>query len=290
MHGTELGYKGLIKQELIPLSVESVANCIQRGGTILKSARSDAFYDQAVRQKVADFLQSQGVTGLIVLGGNGSFQGALKLQQQGGPTTVGIPCTIDNDINGTEYCIGFDTCCNTALEAIDKIRDTALSFDNNFLVEVMGRASGFIAAHVGVAGGAELILTPEFPMTTDQIIESLTEKKRQKLASIIVAAESGNPGWCFNLAKEIKEKADLTYRVCILGHTQRGGSPTAKDRLIATRMGYHAIQVLQQSKGSQMICVRSNEVTHRPFPSPEEGTRFFNDQALLTINQQISGC
>jgi 6-phosphofructokinase 1 len=288
MYGAELGYKGLLKQELIPLSVESVANCIQRGGTILKSARCDDFFQPEVRQKVADFLNLQGITGLIVLGGNGSFQGALKLQQQGGPATVGIPCTIDNDINGTEYCIGFDTCCNTALQAIDKIRDTALSFDNNFLVEVMGRASGFIAATVGVAGGAELILTPEFPMTSDQIIESLTCKKRQKLASIIVAAESGTPGWTFSLAKEIKEKADLTYRVCILGHTQRGGSPTTKDRLIATRMGYHAIEVLKKGKSGQMICLNKGEIAHTKFPDSKNGTRFFDNQELLHINERIS--
>lgn len=288
MYGTEFGYKGLIQQQLIPLDAASVANCIQRGGTILKSARCSDFFDPAVRQQVADFLQDQGITGLIVLGGNGSFQGALKLHEQGGPATVGIPCTIDNDINGTEYCIGFDTCCNTALEAIDKIRDTALSFDNNFLVEVMGRASGFIAATVGMAGGAELILTPEFPMTTSQIIETLTCKRRKKLTSIVVAAESETPGWSFNLAREIKEQADITYRVCILGHTQRGGSPTTQDRLMATRMGYHAIEILQTGLSGHMTSLQCGEITHQPFPAPDNGTRFFNDQDLLHINELIS--
>ena len=288
LFGAELVLKGLIKHELLPLTKESVANCIQRGGTILKSARCDEFYKASSRQKVADFLRTQGITGLIILGGNGSFQGALKLQEEGGPPTVGIPCTIDNDINGSEYSIGFDTCCNTALQAIDKIRDTALSFENNFLVEVMGRASGFIAAEVGVAGGAELILTPEFPLTTNQIIDALTQKKRKKLASIIVAAESGTPGWTFNLAKEIQEKANLNYRVCILGHTQRGGSPTVKDRLIATHMGYHAIQVLQSGESGKMICLKQDKITHTDFPSAENGTRFFDSKELLLINERIS--
>lgn len=288
MFGSEMGYKGLIKQELIPLTTESVANCIQRGGTILKSARCDDFYNANTRQKVADFLNLQGVTGLIVLGGNGSFQGASKLQEQGGPATVGIPCTIDNDINGSDYSIGFDTCCNTAVQAIDKIRDTALSFDNNFLVEVMGRASGFIAAEVGVAGGAELILTPEFAMSTDEIVEALTHKKRKKLASLIVAAESATPGWTFNLAKEIEKKAGLTYRVCILGHTQRGGSPTVKDRLIATRMGYHAIEVLQNKKSGKMVCLKNGKISETNFPSAKNGTRFFDAKELLLINERIS--
>lgn len=288
MYGTEFGYKGLIQEELFPMTTESVANCIQRGGTILRSARSDAFFKESTRQKVADFLQQKGITGLIVLGGNGSFQGASKLEEQGGPATVGIPCTIDNDINGTEYCIGFDTCCNTAIQAIDKIRDTALSFDNNFLVEVMGRSSGFIAAAVGAAGGAELILTPEFPTTTDEIINALTHRKRKKLASIIVAAESDKPGWTFNLAKEIKDKANLTYRVCILGHTQRGGSPTAKDRLIATRMGHRAIELLQAGKTRKMVCVKHSKVDNTDFPAADNGTRFFDDKELLLINEKVS--
>jgi 6-phosphofructokinase 1 len=286
--GSEMGYEGLIKQELKPLSSESVANCIQRGGTILKSARSDGFYRESVREQVVYFLKEQGITGLIVLGGNGSFQGAAKLEEQGGPPTVGIPCTIDNDIYGTEYSIGFDTCCNTALQAIDKIRETALSFDNHFIVEVMGRASGFIAAEVGVAGGAELILTPEFPMSTDEIISSLVHKKRKKLASIIVAAESARPGWTFDLAKEIQQKAELDYRVCILGHTQRGGSPTVKDRLIATRMGHYAIELLQRGKSGKMICMKNNEVTYTRFPRPKDGTRFFDAKELLLMNEKIS--
>lgn len=288
MFGSEMGYEGLIKEELQPLSVESVANTIQRGGTILKSARSQGFYDENTQQKAADFLHAQGITGLIVLGGNGSFQGAKKLEQKSQISVIGIPCTIDNDIAGTDYCIGFDTCCNTALQAIDKIRDTALSFDSNFLVEVMGRSSGFIAAEVGTAGGAEFILTPEFPMSADDILQLLAKKKRKKLASIIVAAESDQPGWTINLANEIREKSGINYRVCVLGHTQRGGSPTAMDRLMATRMGHHAVELLQAGKSGLMVSLQDDKITSTPFRNPENGTRFLDEKELLVINQTVS--
>ena len=288
MFATTMGFEGLIQRDLIPLDEKSVANCIQRGGTILKSARSVDFMQASVQKKAARFLAKKKIDGVIVLGGNGSFQGAMSLHAAGGPAVIGIPCTIDNDIVGTDYTIGFDTCCNTALQAIDKIRDTALSFDNDFLIEVMGRSSGFIACEVGIAGGAELILTPEFPMSTDAIIQKILHRKREKLASIIVAAESGDPGRTIDLAKAIKAKTGHDYRVCILGHTQRGGTPTVRDRFIATQMGHHAITLLEAGESGKMVCSHNGGIGSAAFPPPELATRYLDDQSLLRMNQTIS--
>lgn len=282
---SESGFSGLVKQKLTPLTARSVANCIQRGGTILKTGRCEAFHDPAVRKQVREFLQAQHIDALIILGGNGSFAGVSLLNQEGGPNVIGIPCTIDNDINGTEYCIGFDTACNTALEAIDKIRDTAFSLDKNFIIEVMGRASGFIAVNVGIAGGAEIILIPEFPVTVDQLANRIKQKSNQKLASIIVAAEANQPGHCFQLAEEIKEKTGVIYKVCVLGHTQRGGIPTDKDRVMGTLMGAQAVEALMHGHTQQMVAVHNGKITLVDFPDPKQATRYFDDKTLLRRNE-----
>ena len=287
VYGSELGYCGLMKQKIHPLTQASVANCIQRGGTILKTARCVEFHNKSKRDQCRQFLNNQGIDGMIVLGGNGSFIGATLLEQEGGPKAIGIPCTIDNDIIGTEYCIGFDTACNTALEAIDKIRDTAYSLDRNFLIEVMGRASGFIAVDVGIAGGAEIILTPEFPITTEQLVAKIQKKRRKKMASIIVAAEADQPGYSMELAKEIKALSGLDYKVCILGHTQRGGTPTAKDRTTGSIMGARAVEALLDGQSQKMVAVKDGEIKIQPFPDPKHSTRFFDDKELLLLNEVI---
>jgi 6-phosphofructokinase 1 len=284
--GVEGGYGGLINESVIPLTQKSVANCLQRGGTFLKTGRSLEFHDKLVRDKCRKFLRKQGVHGLIVLGGNGSFQGATLLSAEE-PTdlqVIGIPCTIDNDIPGTEYCIGFDTARNTALQAIDKIRDTAFSTDRNFLIEVMGRASGFLAVDVGIAGGAEMMLLPEFPISTDALIEQIKHSQRHKMASIIVVAEGGKTGHSVELAEEIRAKTGILYTVCILGHTQRGGSPTVLDRKVAALMGAKAVEAFEQGINHQMTSLQGSTITLSPFPTISHPTEFFSDQKLLELN------
>ncbi len=279
------GYEGIIKGDIQPMGVESVANTILRGGTILHTARFPEFKDAAVRAQAKQRLGELGIDGMVVIGGDGSFRGASMLQSEGGPKVVGIPCTIDNDIPNTEYSIGFDTARNTALEAIDRVRDTAFSLNRNFLVEVMGRASGFLAVDVGIAGGAEFILIPEIPTSIDKIIDRLTHRNRTKLASIIVVAEADDPGRSIQIAEQIKQQSGIIYKVCILGHTQRGGSPTVKDRKVASLMGAKAVDLLLQGKSNQMIAMRGDDLMAVPFPDPGQPARRFSNAELLKTNE-----
>ncbi len=285
--GTELGYCGLMDQSIFPLSSESVANCIMRGGTILKTGRCLEFHDKSKRDRCREFLSQQNIDAMIVLGGNGSFIGANLLAEEGGPNVIGVPCTIDNDINGTEYCIGFDSARNTALDAIDKIRDTAFSLDRNFIIEIMGRESGFLAIDVGIAGGAEIILIPEFPMTTEQLVTKIKNKRREKLGALIVAAEAGEPNSSVRIAKEIKAFSGIEYKTCILGHTQRGGTPTVLDRKIGSIMGAKAVGALREGQSNHMMAMQHASITIAPFPDPENATRFFDDKTLLQLNEII---
>jgi 6-phosphofructokinase 1 len=287
VYGAENGYSGLIHQNIRPINSDFVGNIVQRGGTVLKTGRCPEFKDPTVRAASATYLQQLGIDYLVVLGGDGSFRGAGLLAQEGGPATIGIPCTIDNDITGTEYCIGFDTARNTALEAIDKIRDTAYSLDNSFMIEVMGRATGFIAVDVGISGGAEAILIPEFPITTEALIEKLQKKRRKKGTSIMVVAEADCPGRSVALAEEIKRLSGIEYKVCILGHTQRGGSPTVIDRKIGSIMGAKAIEGLLNGESCKMVAEVAGELMLVPFPDPKTGTRFFKDKKLLEMNDII---
>lgn len=285
--GAENGYSGLIHQNLIPITSDYVGNIVQRGGTILKTGRCPEFKDPGVRKATAHFLKSLKIDYLLVLGGDGSFRGASLLSEEGGPATIGIPCTIDNDIPGTDYCIGFDTARNTALEAIDKIRDTAFSLNRNFMIEVMGRATGFIAVDVGISGGAEAILIPEFPITTEALVEKIQNKRRKKGTSIMVVAEADHPGRSVALAEEIKQRSGIEYKVCILGHTQRGGSPTVIDRKIGSLMGAKAIEGLLQGENRKMVAEVADEIVLVPFPPPDKGTRFFKDKKILELNDII---
>lgn len=286
VYGAEGGYGGLVNEALIPLNQKSVANCLQRGGTFLKTGRFPKFHEKSIRDKCRQILQKYGIEGLIVLGGDGSFQGATLLSSEEATQlqVIGIPCTIDNDIPGTDYCIGFDTARNTALAAIDKIRDTAFSTDRNFLIEVMGRTSGFLAVDVGIAGGAEMMLLPEYPISTDALIENIKQSQRHKIASIIVVAEGGRTGHSVELAEEIKVKTGILYTVCILGHTQRGGSPTVLDRKIAALMGAKAVEAFLEGVTHKMTALTGNEITLSPFPSRDRTTEFFSNQKLLDLN------
>lgn len=255
------GYVGMIENKMIPLQMRDMANIIQRGGTILKTGRSMEFMKPEFRKKAADNLRAAGIDGLICIGGDGSFRGAQSLIEEHQIPVIGVPGTIDNDVYGTDNTIGFDTAVNTALSAIDKIRDTADSHDRIFIVEVMGRNSGFIASQVGLAGGAEEILTPENIIPVDKIVEKLkASHARGKTSSIIVTAEGQKPGRAYDLAEAIRKKSNLDAKVCILGHQQRGGSPTAQDRILASRLGSHAVMSLLGGKSNLMIGTQGNDL------------------------------
>lgn len=291
-HGIEVvasysGYQGLVSEELIPLNTIGMANCIQLGGTILKTDRCLAFFDPKVRKRCVHFLKQKQIDGLVVIGGDGSFRGAALLYAEGGPPVVGIPATIDNDIEGTEYTIGFDTARNTALDAIDKIRDTASSHNRNFMVEVMGRRAGFLALDVGIAGGAEYILIPEAPIAVDELAARILDPSRKKLSSIMVVAEGEHPGHTLALANQLREKTGVVYRVCILGHTQRGGSPSALDRKVASLMGNKATQMLIDGNHNKMVALVNDRLMPMDFPNPEHPARKVSDRKLLEINEMI---
>jgi 6-phosphofructokinase 1 len=259
------GYTGVVQNRMLPMSMGSVANIIQRGGTILKSGRAPEFLKAETRALAAANLRAAGVDGLIVIGGDGTFRGAQLLSEEHGIRVVGIPGTIDNDIFGSEETIGFDTALNTALEAIDRIRDTAASHDRLFIVEVMGRDSGFIAVDVGVAGGAEEVFIPETLANVDQAIQSIQRGvQRGKTSSILVAAEGQKQGRAYDLAEQIRRKAGFESKVCVLGHIQRGGPPTARDRILASRLGFSAVRALQNGLTGVMMAVQSGQIVSVP--------------------------
>jgi 6-phosphofructokinase 1 len=260
VYGVNKGYSGLLEGQINPMTVGSVANIIQRGGTILKTDRCLAFHQKSVRREAAQLLKRKGIGGLVVIGGDGSFTGAHLMQKETGFPVIGIPGTIDNDIAGTEDTIGFDTAVNTGIDAIDRIRDTASSHDRIFLVEVMGRSSGFIACQVGIGGGAETILVPEKKETLAAVCKNIDRgSKRGKSSSIIVVAEGEKPGLSQRLANDLTRRG-YNPKVCILGHTQRGGSPTAHDRMLASILGASAVTYLLAGKSNAMVGVESNEV------------------------------
>ncbi|MFT4025092.1 MAG: 6-phosphofructokinase [Flavihumibacter sp.] len=238
--GVMRGYSGMVEDDIFKMESRSVANIIQRGGTILKTARCKEFFEYEGRKKAYENLKKRGINGLVVIGGDGSFNGALKFSQEFDIPCIGLPGTIDKDIAGTDFTIGFDTAANTAVEAIDKIRDTADAHDRLFIIEVMGRDAGYIALHSGIATGAEHILIPEKKTDIEAVVDSLAEKeKRRKLVNLIIVAEGDEFGGAEEVAKHVKSKLpNVDTRVCILGHIQRGGSPTCLDRLIASRMGF----------------------------------------------------
>ena len=259
------GYQGMLDLKFQELSLRSVANTIQRGGTILKTGRCLEFLKPEARKKAIENLKSAGIEGLVCIGGDGSFRGAHALWTEHKFPVIGIPGTIDNDIYGTDLTIGFDTAVNTALDAIDKIRDTAASHDRLFIVEVMGRNSGFIASHVGLAGGAEAIFTPDIPITVDQAIDKIKiGLTRGKTSSILIAAEGQKPGRAYDLADQIRKKSGFDAKVCILGHQQRGGSPTASDRILASRLGSAAVEMLLRQESDLMLGIQGSQIVSVP--------------------------
>lgn len=252
--GVQRGYKGLVLGELDEMGSRSVSNIMQRGGTILRSSRCKEFETDEGRQKAKKTLEAFGIEGLIVIGGDGSFRGADALHQIWDGKIIGVPGTIDNDIFGTDYTIGFDTAVNTALQAIDKIRDTAEAQERYFLVEVMGRHAGFIALESGIAGGAEEVLVPEISTRLEDIHKRLMQgKQRGKTSSILIIAEGNQEGTAFEVAEKLKKLCGSEYRVVVLGHIQRGGSPSARDRILGTKLGAYAIDMMQQGASNIMV-------------------------------------
>ncbi|MCM3323112.1 6-phosphofructokinase [Cytobacillus kochii] len=258
VYGIYGGYTGLIHGNIEKLELGSVGDIIHRGGTILYSARCEEFKTEEGRQKGIENLKAHQIEGLVVIGGDGSYRGALALTEAGFPC-VGVPGTIDNDIAGTQYTIGFDTALNTVIDAIDKIRDTASSHERTFIIEVMGRDAGDIALWAGLAGGAETILIPEVNYDIDEIATKLKSGlDRGKRHSIIIVAEGVCSG--IEFAKQVESATSLETRVSVLGHIQRGGSPTAFDRVLASRLGAHAVELLAKEKGGQAVGLNNNQV------------------------------
>jgi 6-phosphofructokinase 1 len=257
------GYEGLLNREFGPLDLGSVDDIIQRGGTILRSARSERFKTEAGQEQAVANLKEAGIEGLIVIGGEGSYRGAEALAKRG-IATVGVPGTIDNDIPCTDYTIGFDTAVNTVVEAMNKIRDTATAHERTFVVETMGRASGQIALAAGLAGGAESILIPEIPYNLDNVCQRLKwSAARGKVHSIILVAEGVASG--YTIAQEVKKRTGFDTRVTVLGHLQRGGTPTAFDRILASRLGAEAVEVLLSGGSSLAMSYVKGEVQAIPF-------------------------
>ena len=267
VYGIKRGYQGMIDDDMEELSSRSVANILQSGGTILKTARCKAFYEPEGRAIAAENLRKRGIDGLVCIGGNGSYTGAMKLFEEHSIPTIGVPGTIDNDLFGTDFTIGYDTAINTAVDAIDKIRDTADSHNRVFMVEVMGRDSGFIGMAVGISGGAEAIFIPEEKDEMTKLIEHFNDSSRRtKSFSIIVVAEGDEQGGALALQHQLEERyPDIDIRTTILGHIQRGGRPTARDRVLASQLGYEAVRALIKGEDSKAVGIVAGQLTYSDF-------------------------
>ncbi|MCX7904230.1 MAG: 6-phosphofructokinase [Caloramator sp.] len=257
--GIQRGYNGIINGEIFEMTSSSVSDIIQRGGTILRTARSEEFRTEEGRKKAYNVLKVFGIEGLVVIGGDGSFTGAMKLSNEHGVKVVGIPGTIDNDLAYTDYTIGFDTAVNTVLDAINKLRDTSTSHERVSIVEVMGRRCGDIALYAGLAGGAESIIIPEQTYDFNELCRTIIESKAKgKMHSLILLAEG--VGGAEELAKKIEEITGIETRATKLGHIQRGGSPTAFDRILASKMGARAVELLLEGKSQRVVGIRDGKI------------------------------
>ncbi len=284
------GYDGIIENDTIELTSRNVKNIINKGGTILKSARSKAFRTAIGRKKAFDNLVSENVDALVLIGGDGTFTGGALFSKEYNVPVIGIPGTIDNDIFGTQFTIGYDTALNTVIEAVDKIRDTASSHDRLFFVEVMGRDAGFIALNAGVGAGAEEILIPEEELPVAQLIESLKRSKRNgKTSSIVIVSEGDKTGKnVFELADYVKKNMEnYSTRVTVLGHLQRGGSPSCFDRVLASRFGVKAVEVLLNGEQNVMVGIRNNVIVTTPIVEITKCKNSINTE-LLRISDILS--
>ncbi|NDC78783.1 MAG: 6-phosphofructokinase [Chitinophagia bacterium] len=285
VYGVVRGYAGMIEDDIHPMDSKSVANIIQRGGTILKTARSKEFRTPEGRARAYENLGKRGIDGLVVIGGDGSFNGAQVFSNEYDIPCIGVPGTIDKDIAGTDFTIGFDTAVNTAVEAIDKIRDTADAHDRLFIIEVMGRDAGYIALHSGISTGAEHILIPERRTDMEALLQSLQEKeKRRKLVNLVVVAEGDDFGGANEVSKIIRERLPNTdTRVAVLGHIQRGGSPTCLDRVIASRMGYSAVECLLEGRHNVMVGIVNNRMHYTPLDKAVKAKQRISEDWLRIV-------
>lgn len=283
------GYEGMINGDFLPMQSSSVSNIIQRGGTILKSARSKHFMTKEGRAKAAANLKKEGVEGIVAIGGDGTFTGAKIFYEEHGIPTIGAPGTIDNDLYGTDYTIGYDTAVNTVVYAVDKIRDTADAHDRLFFVEVMGRDAGFIALRSGIGVGAEAVLVPETETYVDRLIEKLQKGwERQKSSSIIIVAEGDDAGGAYQVAEKVKARfKHYETKVTVLGHVQRGGSPTAADRVLASQMGNAAVIALIEGRKNEMVGIVNRQVVFTPFEKAIKHNQQIN-QELLKLADVLS--
>lgn len=288
-HGIETigfirGYEGLIDNQYIVLDRKSVSGIIHRGGTILKSARSQRFYTHEGLQKAAETVRNHQLDGLVIIGGDGSFKGALEFSRYTNVKMVGCPGTIDNDLIGTDFTIGYDTAINTVIEAVDKIRDTAESHDRIFVIEVMGKDAGLIAIRSAIAAGAEAILVPEIKNDVDVLIQKIGTWRNDKSSKIIIVAEGDETGGAYKVAELIKQhKPEHDVRVSVLGHIQRGGNPTCMERVNASIMGYHAVQALIEGKYLVMIGIVDKKVTFTPFHKATKHIQELNPELLKIL-------
>ncbi|OLO40269.1 6-phosphofructokinase [Alkalihalophilus pseudofirmus] len=285
VYGVYAGFTGLISGDIKKLEIGSVGDIIHRGGTMLHTARCEEFKTEAGQKKAIEQLNKIGIEGLVVIGGDGSYRGAQKLTERGYPT-IGVPGTIDNDIPGTDFTIGFDTALNTIIDAIDKIRDTATSHERTYVVEVMGRDAGDLALWAGLADGAESIIIPEEQYDMDQIVRRLERgHKRGKKHSIIIVAEGVGSG--IDFANKIQEATQMETRVTVLGHIQRGGSPTAFDRVLASRLGAKAVELLLEGQAGKTVGIESNKLVYHDINEILK-VRHILDKEMYNLSQELS--
>lgn len=279
------GYDGMINGEFLPMERKSVANIIQRGGTILKTARSEEFRTREGRAKAFDQLKKYGIDALVAIGGDGTFTGANIFHEEYNVPILGLAGTIDNDLQGTDFTIGYDTAINTVIDAVDKIRDTAESHDRLFIVEVMGRDSGLIALRSGIGSGAEAILIPETKTDINALLKRLEVGRKDKSSKIIIVAEGDDAGGGFETAKVVKEKfPGIDIRVSILGHIQRGGSPSCMDRVLASRLGVAAVESLMDGRTSEMIGIVNGKIHYTPFSQAIKHNKDVNSELLKIVD------
>ena len=280
--GINRGYQGMIEGDIERLETSSVRNIIHRGGTVLKTARSKDFMTPEGRQHAYESLLSYNIEGCVAIGGNGTFTGAKVFSEEFDIPFIGAPGTIDNDLYGTDFTIGYDTAVNTAVEAVDRIRDTADSHDRIFFIEVMGRHSGYIALATGIASGASAILIPEIDTDADKLISKLRRGvKRKKLFSLVVVAEGDETGGAMQIAERVqREFPELETKVTVIGHLQRGGSPTARDRILASRLGYGAVRALLDGRRSEMVGIVNGSIAYTPFADAIAKSKNLNGDLL----------
>ena len=285
--GIYRGYRGLITNEIVDFHTENVSNIIQRGGTILKTARCKEFQTPEGRQLAYDVARSHGIDAIVVIGGDGSLTGARIFANEFDFPMIGLPGTIDNDLYGTDATIGYDTALNTIMECADKIRDTATSHERLFFIEVMGRDAGFLALNGAIAAGAEAAIIPEISTQVDQLADLIRNGfRKSKSSSIVLVAESPVTGGAMGLAQRVKnEYPGYDVRVSILGHLQRGGSPTAKDRILASRMGSAAIDAILDDQRNVMIGIKNDEITYVPFTKAIKNDKPINPELLATLRK-----